>query len=221
MERAAVLTGEVIASNAIAVRGNVPGVLEEAFAAVARIDGALVKPFEIYRGDSFQGVVHTAHAVRVATIVRARLRAIATSSDAAADRIDARVAIGIGRIDRTQQRAVVSDGEAFRLSSRALDELTAAKEGRRLRVDTADARGDDGPDLAAQLLDPIVLRWSRPAAEAVYAVLTDAKTTQAELAERLHVSQPAISQRLKSARLRDVRKLLGLYASTVAAASPG
>lgn len=224
MESAAVLTGDVIASTSLQARSELPRVLTEAFDAVGRLDGALLRPFEIYRGDSFQGVVRVKDALLAATMVRARLRAFVGTGADEDVRLDARIAIGIGRIEHALERVVQSDGEAFQRSGRALDEIARSKEGRRLRVEAGVAHAQNrvdaqsGPDLAAQLLDAIVSRWSQPAAEAVFYSATDASTTQAELAERLDVSQPAISQRLRSARWNDVKQILALYERSVASA---
>lgn len=216
MESAAVLTGDVIASTSLHARSELPRVLAEAFDALGRLDGALLRPFEIYRGDSFQGVVRVESALLAATIVRARLRAFAGTGADEDVRLDARIAIGIGRIEHALERVVHSDGEAFQRSGRALDEMARSKEGRRLRIEAGIADALSGPDLAAQLLDAIVSRWSQPAAEAVFYTAIDAATTQAELAERLDVSQPAISQRLRSARWNDAKQVLALYERSVA-----
>ncbi len=233
MESAAVLTGDVIASTSLHARSELPRVLAEAFDAVGRLDGALLRPFEIYRGDSFQGVVRTDAALLAAAIVRARLRAFVGAGADENARLDARIAIGIGRIEHALERVVESDGEAFQRSGRALDEMARSKDGRRLRVEAgvayAESRTDaqssadaqSGSDLAAQLLDAIVSRWSQPAAEAVFYTAVDTSTTQAELAERLDVSQPAISQRLRSARWNDVKPILALYERSVASAREG
>jgi hypothetical protein len=215
MGAAAVLTGDVIASTSLARRAVLPDLLGEAFAAIERIEGALVRPFEIYRGDSFQGIVRPENALLAATILRSRLRSVPTRSDVARDRIDARIAIGIGAIEHALDRVVESDGEAFRSSGRALDEMTRSKEGRRLRVESASAGIGSAPDLAAQLLDAIVARWTRPAAEVAYAVLSEPGIKQRQIAERLQVSQPAVSQRLKAARFQEVEKILTLYEHAV------
>jgi hypothetical protein len=217
MGSAAVLTGDVIASTSLHARSELPRILGEAFAALAEVPEMLVLPFEIYRGDSFQGVVRSEKALLAAAIVRARLRAFRGEGPDADVELDARIAIGIGKIEHALDRVVESDGEAFRRSGRALDEMASANDGRRMRIDAGIADDGSGADLAAQLLDGIASRWTQPAAEAVYLSLSDSEMTQAAMAERLSVSQPAISQRLKSARLGELKPILALYERSVAA----
>jgi len=206
----AVATGDVIASTDFVERTALPQILREAFEGIARRIGAPVRAFEIYRGDSFQGVVEPEHALLAATIVRARLRAVRLEGSRRVGALDARVAIGIGAVEHAAARVVESDGEAYRLSGRALDEMARAKDTCRLRV--------EGPSVPAQvhitvqLLDVIVSTWSVPVAESVFLALTETDRTQVEMARLQGVSQPAVSQRLHTARFDNVLELLDLYA---------
>lgn len=216
MDQLAVATGDVIASTDFAERTALPHILREAFDGVARRIGSPIRDFEIYRGDSFQGVVEPEHALLAATIVRARLRAVRLQDGQRTGALDARVAIGIGSVEYTAARVVESDGEAYRLSGHALDEMARAKETCRLRV-----QGPSVPPqvhITVQLLDSIVSGWSVPVAESVFLALTETDRTQIEMAQRLGVSQPAVSQRLHAARFDNVVELLDLYARALAVA---
>jgi len=147
------------------------------------------------------------------------LRSVRVEGRRRSGALDARVAIGIGAVQHTVAR-VESDGEAYRLSGRALDEMARPKETRRLRV--------EGPrvhpqvqitvQITVQLRDAIVSAWSVPVAESAFLALTETDRTPADMAERQGVSQPAISQRLSAARFDSVHELLDLYARALAIA---
>jgi len=148
------------------------------------------------------------------------LRSVRVEGRRRSGALDARVAIGIGAVQHTVARVVESDGEAYRLSGRALDEMARPKETRRLRV--------EGPrvhpqvqitvQITVQLRDAIVSAWSVPVAESAFLALTETDRTPADMAERQGVSQPAISQRLSAARFDSVHELLDLYARALAIA---
>jgi len=216
MNQLAVLTGDVIASTDFVDRTALPHILREGFEGVARRFGLPVRAFEIYRGDSFQGVLAPEQALLAATIVRARLRSVRVEGRRRSGALDARVAIGIGVVQHTVARVVESDGEAYRLSGRALDEMARPKETRRLRVEGP--RVHPQVQITVQLLDAIVSAWSVPVAESAFLALTETDRTQADMAERQGVSQPAISQRLGAARFDTVLELLDLYARALAIA---
>ncbi len=218
MNQQAVTTGDVIASTDFVERTALPHILREAFGGVERRLGPPIRPFEIYRGDSFQGVVEPEHALLAATIVRTRLRAVRLEGSPRSGALDARVAIGIGSVEHASTRVVESDGEAYRQSGRALDRMARAKETCRLRV--------EGPNVPAQvhitvqLLDAIVSTWSVPVAESAFIAMTETDLTQADMAKRQGVSQSAVSQRLSAARFENVLELLDLYARALTIA-PG
>jgi len=143
------------------------------------------------------------------------LRSVRVEGRRRSGALDARVAIGIGAVQHTVAR-VESDGEAYRLSGRALDEMARPKETRRLRVEGP--RVHPQVQITVQLRDAIVSAWSVPVAESAFLALTETDRTPADMAERQGVSQPAISQRLSAARFDSVHELLDLYARALAIA---
>jgi len=206
----AVVTGDVIASTEFAERTALPHILQEAFEGLTRRIGQPIRGFEIYRGDSFQGLVEPEWALLAATILRARLRAVRLAGSPRGGALDARIAIGIGSAEHQAARVVESDGEAYRFSGRALDEMARAKETSRLRVEGRSVPAQ--VHITVQLLDAIISAWSVAAAESAFLALTETDRTQADMAKRQGVSQPAVSQRLQAARFDNVQELLELYA---------
>lgn len=119
----AVLTGDVTHSTGLpkGMRANLPGVLRNiSTSALANFAGSIHHPVDVFRGDSWQLLVDDPSlSLRIALFVRANLRA--SFEDA---RVDTRIAIGVGTVDFVPENGVSGgDGEAFRLSGQALDEM--------------------------------------------------------------------------------------------------
>jgi len=215
-DRWAVLTGDVVASGALPERAALPGALGEAFDALAQ-KGALERRFELFRGDSFQGVVHPGEALHAAVLIRARMRGLESQGGGLDQRPDARIAIGIGALEFAAATVGASDGEAARLSGRALDRLGRDRDGARLAVDTLDDTLRTDLDLIVRFTDSLVTRWRAPGAEVAFLALAAPEMTQEEVAARLGVTQSAVSQRRKSAAVDTVLELVQRFRDRVAA----
>ena len=97
----AVLTGDVAGSSRLEgeQRQKLLTVLKDSFLLIDEIIGKekVAFPFEIFRGDSFQGVLNeTSGALRAAIIIRANIRR--SFDTTLKNAFDARIAIGIGTI---------------------------------------------------------------------------------------------------------------------------
>jgi len=149
--------------------------------------------FGIYRGDSFQGLIPDPSAsLECAIKIKSYLR---SSPIKGINTIfDARIAIGIGKIDNIKRNISESDGEAFRLSGPALDELTGQH---RIKIKTPYQDLNDEFNLTCHFLDVIINRWTPAQAEVIYYLLNG--LNQISIAEALNVSQAAINQRIASA----------------------
>lgn len=151
--------------------------------------------FQVYRGDSFQGVAADPPlALRAAILVRAGLRSRLRSARRR-EAADCRIAIGIGAIDSLPRKAVSEgDGEAFRRSGPVLDSM---KGDRRLSVHSPWPEIDSELATELALLDIVARRWSPEQAEAVIGHLKG--VIQADVAKTMGISQPAVVSRLKVA----------------------
>jgi DNA-directed RNA polymerase specialized sigma24 family protein len=221
----AVITGDVVRSTELAAGDDLVKLLTAAFAPLR--PPALLRRFEIFRGDGFQGVVRADQALRAAALLRARLRAHRQRDGDRHGPLDARLAIGIGAVDRMAAKLALSNGEAFRLSGRALDAMDRSLDAPRLALAIAPGvtrkfGATAGPLVAALLaelvrrFDDIVSAWSAPAADAVLGVWAD-ELTQAEAAARANVTQSAVSQRLRAAQVEEAARLEQLFARTIGA----
>lgn len=197
----AVITGDIVDSSRFTgeERRQLLVYLKNALAVPAQVLGSEVMafPFDIHRGDGFQGVLQQpAEALKAAIIVRAALRGSIKTT--LSNTIDARIAIGIGSIalipDKTGGEG---DGEAYRNSGLQLDLMM--QNNRLLFVKTPNEDINKELNVACALLDTIVTRWSAEQALAIIEFLKG--KTQQEMAEVFEISQPAIGKRLLAANL--------------------
>lgn len=208
----AVITGDIISSKKIGERGHLNDVLKDSFNIVDKVlhgTGA----FEIYRGDSFQGVIEEpAKALLAAILIRARLRAWdytdTNDTKPLQELPDARLSIGIGAVSYKADKIVESDGEAFQYSGQLLDSMKQA--GMELAIRTPWDEVNDELGVVCKLLDAIINRWSSAMAEAACLYLQE-DVTQLELSAKLKISQPAVHKRLASANIDAVEAALNRF----------
>ncbi|MBL6445647.1 hypothetical protein JMN32_04960 [Fulvivirga sp. 29W222] len=209
----AVVTGDIIASKKIEERAQLNEVLKSAFDIVDHKVLKRTGSFEIYRGDSFQGVIEDpSKALLVAILIRARLRAWnyagANGTKPLHDLPDARLSVGIGTVSYKADKVVESDGEAFQYSGLLLDSMKQA--GIELAIRTPWDDVNDELAVVCKLLDAIINRWSSAMAEAVCLYLQE-EATQLELSTKLKISQPAVHKRLASANIDAVQAALNRF----------
>ncbi|GAA0893653.1 hypothetical protein GCM10009122_33320 [Fulvivirga kasyanovii] len=209
----AVITGDIISSKKIGERGHLNEVLKASFDIVDRKVLKATGSFEIYRGDSFQGVIEDpAKALLAAILIRARLRAWdytdTNDTKPLQELPDARLSIGIGTISYKADKIVESDGEAFQYSGQLLDSMKQA--GMELAIRTPWDEVNDELGVVCKLLDAIINRWSSAMAEAACLYLQE-DVTQLELSAKLKISQPAVHKRLASANIDAVEAALNRF----------
>jgi len=167
------------------------------------------RPFLIFRGDSFQGIISVPeNALKDGILLRLSL--IANSpSDKKKDRMDARIAIGVGTVDILPDESSIGegDGEAFRNSGMELDGMK--QNDVRLAIQTPWPEINDECNIMCSFLDRIIESYTKKQAEAVFLTLKGMK--QQEIAERLEISQSGISRRLKDTAHEILEKIVILY----------
>lgn len=167
--------------------------------------------FELYRGDSIQGVIEPIASFRSALRIKTAVNKLRsqTAIDTNSYRIEAdlRISIGIGSIEFERDSIRESNGEAFQLSGRTLDEMQ--KTGRKMMlksgIDTVNAEFDN----VFLLFDTITERWSTASAEVIYFLLKG--MIEIEIAETLGISQSAVNQRKKAAGWDAIESLMNRY----------
>ena len=204
----AVLTADFIDSTNYSelLTAHVMAVLKEEFLAMEKSYPA--SNFNIYRGDSFQGILQTpANALDVVLLLKSALLKISTTHKSKSREADLRIAIGIGSLDYKGNTIDESNGQAFQFSGKTLDEMKT--EGRKTRLKTPNENINGEFDASLFLLDEITDRWSTASAEVIYFVLKGLK--EKEIAIELGISQSAVNQRKKAAGWEAVKALLGRY----------
>ncbi|MCE7059119.1 SatD family protein [Dyadobacter sp. CY343] len=158
----------------------------------------LLKP-EIYRGDSFQGVLKNAdQAAHVAILARAIMRSHAPNADL-------RIAIGIGKTEMLTERAGTSDGEAFRLSGRLADTIRLQK----ARIAIALPVPSEPLTATLGLLETLIEGWTMSQSQVITALLQG--KTVSQIAEQLSISQSAASQRIAAAKWWAIENFLSTF----------
>jgi len=209
----AVLTGDITGSSRVhgPQRQSLLAYMKSLFAdAKGYWPRAIARQFQIYRGDSFQGVLGDPRlALRMAIFLRAGLQA-GFRIDHETVFCDARIAMGVGSIEFLPDLSAEADGEAFRKSGRLLDRMSGDA---MLAIETPFKDIDDEVSTELSLLDTIIEKWSSAQSETVRYALAGLNQTQ--MAQKLNVSVAAVGQRLKGAGLRSVETLLARFETLV------
>jgi hypothetical protein len=193
----AVLNGDVVASTEMAPeqRRGLPDVLEAAAANLPDETRAAVPyPIAIFSGDSWQLLLAEPRwALRAACGMRAYLRS-------QSPQLDSRLVIGLGSVDFVPDNDLgKAEGEAFRISGRALPELRSP---RRMTLRTADGLPGGGAAawrVAVELLDVIIQQeWTEARANVVWRAMQGG--SQEQIAGATDVDQGTISKHLRRAQ---------------------
>lgn len=148
------------------------------------------------RGDGFQVLSQKPNALRESLLIKTYLYAKTEAK--------AKISIGIGGISYESERVSDSDGEAFWLSGRALDELKNKSE--LLTISMADEDKKAEWELNCLVLDFLEKTQTRNQAEAIYWLLNN--KTQQEIASILSISQPSVNNRIKNSGWNIIEKML-------------
>ncbi|MGF1670976.1 MAG: SatD family protein [Balneolaceae bacterium] len=194
----AVLTGDIIESSALQKdsREKILQILNNAFSQVYNTiprSGENLTEFQIFRGDSFQGVLHTPEfALDAALIIRSFL--MYQSYIILNQTMDCRIAIGIGTIDFLPAKSGEGDGEAFRLSGLHLDSF---KKGQALGIMTNSREINRELETECSLTDVIISKWTSNQAQIIPLLISG--KTQSEIAVELGIAQSSVSYRVQGA----------------------
>lgn len=209
----AVLTGDVINSSDIKgeEKDRLIHLLKEAFQVIKK-KSTSKKPspsFDIFRGDSFQGVLaDPAEALKAGLIIRTTL--IRNHSENEKTDWDARIAIGIGTIDYLPENISEGDGPAFRNSGPVLDEL---KGDYKFAITESSGRYNHEFKTCCAFLDAVINKWTPPQAEIVYRLLLN--KTKKKIGEELDISQAAVHYRVKAAGWFAIKEFLTRYETVI------
>lgn len=201
MNKVAVLTGDVVDSTKLSPmrRAELNETLKNTLSVLSEGN-----TYDIYRGDSFQVQVHNPiQALRKAIQIRCKLRQTFVQEKKPV--IDARISVGIGSVIYQASRVSESDGEAYRLSGRALDSMKES----RLLIKTGNEEFDSWIDIICLLLDVMISSWSSQQSEVIHELLNGAK--QQDIAKKIGITQASVNARLKTAHWHAVEVTVNLF----------
>jgi hypothetical protein len=217
MEVKAIITGDIISSRDIEATKRQKLYLDlDAF--LQSMIKKWIATYETYRGDSFQcEVKETEQSLRVALMIKAYIVSYASEGKTAPrerlslagksapsaqkgyfnKEFDIRLAIGMGQVDFLNKKKITtSDGEAFRLSGEALDEMKDGNETLTINTNNEGLNTDLIPMII--LVDALTQKWTQNQAELVLFKLMGKKDE--DMAKEWGVTVSAVTQRKKTAQ---------------------
>jgi hypothetical protein len=212
----AVLTGDIVASSKLlgAERNQLHHFMRTTSSELRSFFEHLV-PMDasVFRGDSWQLLVtDPSESLRVALFYRANLRAAMKSK-----RVDTRTSIGIGPIEFIPPDNVAGgDGQAFRASGKALEEIGKSRRMTLSWPDSPDPEGIKALDTLLSFVDELASNWTEGQARAVCGALL--RRTQEQTAKSWPgkgISQQAVAQHLDRAGWSPLEDGLSLFQSVV------
>ena len=205
----AIITGDIVRSESIGLDKR-DDLIKTLRCALEDLQRHSSMKMEIYRGDSFQIIVdNPVKSLRIASMIRTYL--IGNAPEDEKNGWDARISIGIGAIDYKGESIVVSDGEAFRLSGRGLDNIEKG----RLTVATCWEEVNEEVDASIGFVDNLITSLSRNQAKLLYLAIAE-ELPQVEIAGRTGKSQQNISKTLNAAKEPLLSRYLNRYESLIA-----
>lgn len=201
MRTVTVITGDIVNSTRLSMeeREIMLDTLNAIPEIVRSIDGIKM---EIFRGDGFQILVPCIKdSLKIAIIIRAYLKSINIGNNKFT--FDARLAVGIGRMDYESVSLATSDGEAFRLSGRLLDDI----KDRRLEIITPWGDINDELNLSTAFVDDIISSWTRNQSRIILSSLIKDKSHY-DIAAELGISRQMVDKSLRASKENLIRLYL-------------
>ena len=164
----------------------------------------ILLPLQFYRGDSFQLMCIPEKAAWLAVMIQAiTLSTVKTL---------AWMSIGIGTASKiTPGNVLQSDGEAFLLSGRQMDKMK--DEGRLMKIAIVSPQFQSILAATFYLAESIIWSW-KPGQASVISAIPGSKT-QKEIAEKLTITEAAVSKALKSSKWPAIEGFLKGYEETL------
>lgn len=156
--------------------------------------------YEMYRGDSIQGVLPEKDALRHMLYIKSAVNAIDTK-----EKIDIRLSVGIGEIEYMKESIGQSEGPAFHISGRNLDNMKYQT----LSMASQDESFNVLWHTMLALAEEIIGDWTTASAKVVNRLLLN--ETETTISGVLGISQPAVNKHKKQAGWYAIEKMLNFY----------
>ncbi|MDZ4822291.1 MAG: hypothetical protein SH856_02415 [Flavobacteriales bacterium] len=155
---------------------------------------------EIFRGDSFQ-LVLTKPTNALAVVLQLKTFLV----------FEIKLSVGIGTSSPLKRRSGESDGEAFHLSGRTLDEMKYSTVSTSFKTTSNEL--NDELETHCYLLEGMTSRWTIVQKDVLFYKLIG--YTETEIAEVLHISQPTVNAHSKAANWKAVERLQKRFSNIV------
>lgn len=213
----AVVTGDIIESTKLSEEENTT-LIQGLKLIIDNFEKDQTLKGEIFRGDSLQCLVHKpSEALKITLLIKTFVKGIVSNTNLKEKNdsekliskpvFDIRLAIGIGEINSEKERLAISQGEAFNLSGRLLDDM---KHKQTIAIKTNDSFNNE-LDTAFKLLDFILSNATQNQSEVIYYKLQG--LTEVEISEKIGVNQSAVNQRSNSSGWSAINSLIQRFES--------
>lgn len=165
--------------------------------------GILILP-QFYRGDSFQLATNPSDALDIAVRIRIELKRLHEQNDV-------RVSVGIGQIKTFNENVLFSNGSAFEISGKNLDQLKSWK--LNMLVQTDNPLLNDELETYCYFADAIINGFTKIQSNII--CYKQQGMGQTEIANLLSISQPAVSKSLKTANWQIIERFMKRYKALI------
>lgn len=205
----AILSADIIGSTELPlpIRSQLASTVKQAFGALKP------KPaikYNIERGDFIQAELPAEEGLSYLLLLKAKLNSITDSNQDARQEnilVDLRIALALGEVTLSAITVGESDGPAYQLSGRALDEMKSARQ--LISLQSTDEDFNDELLVMAKSMEYITTRWTKGSAEIVSLLVEGQK--EIDIAEKLGISQSAVNQRKKTAGWDVLNAMINRY----------
>lgn len=192
-----IITGDIIQSRLTDARRWLPRLKKELSA-----KGKSPRAWQVYRGDSFQlEEKDPGMALMTAIRIKATIKAVKD--------LDVRMAIGIGEKKFTSQEIVESGGEAFIFSGETFETLKKTRQNLAIRTPWPDF--DRDMNVFFRLASIPMDDWTPGSAELMHLLIRNPTLTQEDVAKKLGLTQPSVSERQNRSHFDEIMELEKLY----------
>lgn len=192
-----IITGDIIQSRLTDARRWLPRLKKELSAR-----GKSPRAWQVYRGDSFQlEEKDPGMALMTAIRIKATIKAVKD--------LDVRMAIGIGEKKFTSQEIVESGGEAFIFSGETFETLKKTRQNLAIRTPWPDF--DRDMNVFFRLASIPMDDWTPGSAELMHLLICNPTLTQEDVAKKLGLTQPSVSERQNRSHFDEIMELEKLY----------